>query len=386
MFVSIACAMLTISGASLAQPSPAAEEAAASAANRGTPDARPDSGTANETYTQDELDALLAPVALYPDALLSQLLMASTYPLEVVEADRFMRQNAGLQGEALDDALAKKRWDPSVQSLAGYPKVLAMMSEKLEWTEQLGNAVLEDEGRVMDTVQSLRRRARAAGHLESTAEQKVVTEQDTIVIEPTQRDVVYVYDYDPAWVYGAYWYAAAASYYGRYYGGYSYSVSVSYSSYRISSNHWSGSHADWSNRRLSVDGRDNRFWSQSARAQGANGAWQHDGLHRRGVDYPSAATRERFGGGQGPDRVAGPRGGPGDPRASVAGTPRGGPASGLGPPRAPPGAGVGALRGEPGGAGLASMRPPPFAGGPSGMPSMPSMPPMPGPPPLPGPH
>ncbi|HUP06581.1 MAG TPA: DUF3300 domain-containing protein [Caldimonas sp.] len=383
--MSVVCAMLAISGASLAQPSLPAAEASTRDANRGASDARPESGAANEAYTQDELDALLTPVALYPDALLSQLLMASTYPLEVVEADRFMRQNAGLQGEALDDALAKKRWDPSVQSLAGYPKVLAMMSEKLEWTERLGNAVLEDEGRVMDTVQSLRRRARAAGHLESTAEQKVVTERDTIVIEPTQKDVVYVYDYDPAWVYGAYWSAAAASYYGRYYGGYSYSVSVSYSTYRISSNHWNGSRADWSNRRLSVEGHDNRFWSQSAHAAGANGAWQHDGLHRRGVDYPNAATRERFGG-AGPDRVAGPRGPSGDPWTSGPGTPRDRPGSGLGPPHAGAGAGVGALRGEPGGAGLASLRPPPFAGGPSGMPNMPSMPPMPGPPPLPGPH
>ena len=372
---SIACALLGISGVAVGQSS-AVVAAAASGAHRGPPDASRGTSAASAAISEEELDALLAPIALYPDALLSQVLMASTYPLEIVEAERFVRHNPKLQGEALDEALATKRWDPSVQSLAGYPKVLAMMSERLEWTERLGNAVLEDESRVMDAVQSLRARAYAAGKLESTAEQKVVREKETIVIEPRQRDVVYVYDYDPAWVYGAYWSTAAAYYYGRYYGGTSYSVSVSYSSYRISANHWNGSRADWNERRLAVDGRDNRFWSQTDRAQG--GAWQHDSLHRRGVDYPSDAMRQRFGE-PGPNRQAGspPGGLAGDPRAAGAGLPQRGPGAGLEPPRGGPG----------GPGGPMSPHAPQFPGGLSGMPSMPSMPPMPpGPPPLPGPH
>jgi hypothetical protein len=180
--------------------------------------------TRDASVSQEELDALLAPIALYPDGLLGQVLMASTYPLEVVEAERFLNQNPGLRGEALDEALVKKNWDPSVRSLAAYPRVLIMMSEKLEWTGRLGNAFLEDQGRVMDTVQNLRRRAEAAGNLKSNAEQSVVHDKETIVIESTQTEVVYVPVYDAAVVYGA-WYEAYY-YYHRYYG-YA-SVSVSY--------------------------------------------------------------------------------------------------------------------------------------------------------------
>ncbi len=249
---------------------------------------------AEPSLSQEELDALLAPIALYPDGLLSQVLMASTYPLEVVQAERFVKQNPELRGDALDEALAKKNWDPSVQSLAAYPKVLIMMSERLEWTERLGSALLEDQGRVMDTVQSLRKRAEQAGNLKSTIEHRVVHEKETIVIEPSQKETVYVYEYDPAWVYGAYWYAAASYYYDRYYGRYSYSVGASYSSYRISGNHWGWARADWHDRHLSVDGRDNRFWNAAAREQMARGAWQHDASHRAGAGYPTAAMRDRF--------------------------------------------------------------------------------------------
>jgi len=124
----------------------------------------PDYGNAQPAtqLPQDQLDSLLAPIALYPDQLLSQVLMASTYPLDVVEAARFVQQNPGLKGEALDQALATKAWDPSVQSLAAFPQVLAMMNDKLDWTQQLGDAFLANEAQVMQTVQSLRGRAQAA--------------------------------------------------------------------------------------------------------------------------------------------------------------------------------------------------------------------------------
>ncbi|HEY1459882.1 MAG TPA: DUF3300 domain-containing protein, partial [Casimicrobiaceae bacterium] len=122
---------------------------------------------------QDQLDALLAPIALYPDQLLSQVLMASTYPLDVVAAARFVQQNPGLQGDALNQALADKPWDPSVLSLTAFPQVLAMMNDKLEWTQQLGDAFLANEPQVMQTVQSLRARAQAAGNLQSTPQQNV---------------------------------------------------------------------------------------------------------------------------------------------------------------------------------------------------------------------
>jgi hypothetical protein len=156
-------------------------------------------------YSQDELDQLLAPIALYPDQLLAQVLIASTYPFEVALAARFVQQNPGLAGDALDEALAQRNWDPSVQSLAAFPQVLAMMNERLDWTQQLGDAFLADEQRVMDTVQSLRRRAENAGNLYSTPQQTVMSEQNQITIQPTQPDIVYVPVYDPQVIYGPWW-------------------------------------------------------------------------------------------------------------------------------------------------------------------------------------
>jgi hypothetical protein len=322
-------------------------------------------GAGEPSVSKEELDALLAPVALYPDGLLSQVLMASTYPLEIVEAERFLKQNPELRGEALDEAVAKKNWDPSVQSLTAYPKVVIMMSEKLEWTERLGNAFLEDQGRVMDTVQALRKRAEAAGNLKSNEQQSVVHDREAIVIEPSQTEVVYVVDYDPAVVYGAYWAAAAGYYYGRYYGAYSYSVSASYTSYHVSGNHWGWSRANWHDRNLSVDGRGNRFWNGAGRSE-AQGAWQHDALHRRGAEYPTSALRDQF---RGPQNAA-VRPGDGRPGAGPQGAGPGAPSSLAG--RAPPNGPAGALGGgRPGPAG------PDLAHGPfgSGMPGLPSMPP-----------
>lgn len=113
---------------------------------------------------QEELDQLLAPIALYPDSLVSQILMASTYPLEVVHADRFAKQNKNLKGDALAKALEKQSWDPSVKSLVNFPQVLTMMSEKLDWTQKLGDAFLAQQKQVLATIQSLRAKAVAAGN------------------------------------------------------------------------------------------------------------------------------------------------------------------------------------------------------------------------------
>ncbi|MDH4059559.1 MAG: DUF3300 domain-containing protein, partial [Aquincola sp.] len=126
------------------------------------------------TYSQDLLDSLLAPVALYPDELLAQVLMASTYPLDVVAATRFVQANRGLKGDALAQAIEGKNWDPSVVSLTGFPQVLEMMNDKLDWMQQLGDAFLADEAAVLRTVQGLRAKAQAAGNLKSTEQQKVV--------------------------------------------------------------------------------------------------------------------------------------------------------------------------------------------------------------------
>jgi hypothetical protein len=164
-------------------------------------------------FKQEELDQLLAPIALYPDSLIAQILMGSTFPLEVVQADRFAKQNANLKGDALTKALESQNWDPSVKSLVNFPQVLTMMSEKLDWTQKLGNAFLAQQKPVMDTIQSLRAKAQAAGNLKTTKEQTVIVEQKIIKIESASPQVIYVPTYNPAVVYGAWVYPAYPPYY-----------------------------------------------------------------------------------------------------------------------------------------------------------------------------
>src|SRR5262245_16263822 len=167
----------------------------------------------------EEIEQLVAPIALYPDSLVSQILMASTYPLEVVEADRWVKQNANLKGDALGSALDKQSWDPSVKSLVQFPKVLSGMSEKLDLTQKMGDAFLAQQKDVLDAVQRLRAKAQAAGNLKTTNEQKVIVEQPTptqqttvIKIEPANPQVVYVPQYNPTVVYGAWPYPAYPPY------------------------------------------------------------------------------------------------------------------------------------------------------------------------------
>ncbi|HMF50189.1 MAG TPA: DUF3300 domain-containing protein, partial [Candidatus Saccharimonadales bacterium] len=164
-------------------------------------------------FKQEELDQVLAPIALYPDALVSQILIASTYPLEIVQADRFAKQNASLKGDALTKALEAQTWDPSVKSLVNFPQIVTMMSEKLDWTQKLGDAFLGQQKEVMDTVQSLRAKAQAAGNLKTTKEQTVIVEQKIIRIEPASPQVIYVPAYNPTVVYGAWPYPAYPPYY-----------------------------------------------------------------------------------------------------------------------------------------------------------------------------
>lgn len=153
-------------------------------------------------YSDAELEQLLAPVALYPDALLTQVLMASTYPLEVVEAARWSRAHAGLIGDEAVRAAADRGWDPSVTSLLAFPHLLARLDEQLAWTRQLGEAFLAQEADVMDAVQRLRRRAHAAGHLLGDERVRVIDDGSTLVIEYADPRVVYVPYYDPWVVYG----------------------------------------------------------------------------------------------------------------------------------------------------------------------------------------
>ena len=177
-------------------------------------------GGGNPVLKQEELDQLLAPIALYPDSLLTQILMASTYPLEVVQANRWATQNKNMKGDALAKALEEQPWDPSVKSLVNFPQVLTMMSDKLDLTQKLGDAFLNQQKDVMNTIQKLRAKAKAAGNLKTTKEQVVKVEQEVIIIESPSPEVVYVPSYNPTVVYGAWAYPAypPAPYYPPGYG------------------------------------------------------------------------------------------------------------------------------------------------------------------------
>jgi Protein of unknown function (DUF3300) len=152
--------------------------------------------------TSDELDQLVAPIALYPDALVAQILAASTYPTEVVEADRWLQQHPQVQGETLAQSVNGQSWQPSVKAVASFPSVLAMMDQNLSWTSALGEAYVREPQNVMDAVQAMRGRAQQAGNLQSTSQENVATDAGTITIEPTDPEVVYVPEYDPWLVYG----------------------------------------------------------------------------------------------------------------------------------------------------------------------------------------
>jgi hypothetical protein len=149
-----------------------------------------------------ELDQLVAPIALYPDELVAQILAAATYPAEVVEAERWMQANAGLKGDALGNAANTQPWDNSVKALVQFPPVLAMMDKNLSWTSSLGEAYMNDSQAVMGAVQQMRAQAQHAGNLKSTPQENVTDEGQTIAIEPAEPDVVYVPEYDPWLVYG----------------------------------------------------------------------------------------------------------------------------------------------------------------------------------------
>ena len=159
-------------------------------------------------YSPEQLDAILAPIALYPDVLLTQVLMASGFPLQLIEAARWAQANRGVTGQALERALANRNWDPSVKSLVPFPAVLAQMTGNLEWLQDLGVAALQQQPDVLDSVQRLRQRAEAAGNLRSTAQQVVRTEERYIYIEPAQPELVYVPAYNPVETYGTWAYPA----------------------------------------------------------------------------------------------------------------------------------------------------------------------------------
>ena len=258
---------------------------------------------------QEELEQVLAPIALHPDPLVSQILMASTYPLEVVQAERWAKQNASLKGDALTKALESQNWDPSVKSLVNFPQVLTMMSEKLDWTTKLGDAFLADQKKVMDTIQSLRAKAQASGNLKTTKEQTVIVEEKIIKIEPASPQVVYVPTYNPTVVYGAWPYPAYPPYY-YYPPGYvatsmfAFGAGVAMGAawgYAWGNCNWNGGDVDIDvNRNTNINNNINRDQAkQKLQERGqvnqkGQGKFQHDPEHRKGVSYRDQGTAQKF--------------------------------------------------------------------------------------------
>jgi hypothetical protein len=252
------------------------------------------------SYSQGQIDQLLAPIALYPDQLVGQILMASTYPLEVVEAQRWLQDpnNAALKGDDLANAMEQQPWDPSVKSLTAFPQVLNMMNGNLQWTEQLGDAFLAQQPAVTAEVQHLRQQAQATGNLKSTPQQTVETQGTAIAIEPAQPQVVYVPVYNPSVVYGSWAYPAYPPYYfpSYYYPGavfvggglIGFGIGVA-----VIDPLWGWWRWDWHHHHIDID--DHRFAELNhGRAGFRGGVWQHDPDHRRGVPYRNAATSARF--------------------------------------------------------------------------------------------
>ena len=254
--------------------------------------------------SQEKLDSLLAPVALYPDDLLTQVLIASTYPLDVVAAARFVKENRDLKGSALDAAVSDKNWDPSVQSLTAFPQTLEMMNDKLDWTQELGDAFLEDEQRVMQTVQNLRQRADQAGNLQSNSQQTIVREQTTIIIEPARTEVVYVPTYDPTVIYGHWWAPHYPPYYWRppsyYYppGGLFMAGLIGFGiAMAINDNHWGWCRPHWRGGSININiNKNNVFIKRNAqfRDRVSGGNWRHNPSQRKGVAYRDTRTREKY--------------------------------------------------------------------------------------------
>jgi hypothetical protein len=251
-------------------------------------------------FGQEELDQMLAPIALYPDSLLAQILMAATYPLEVVQADRWAKANRNLRGDQLNDALDQNDWDPSVKALVPFPQVLSMMSERLEWTQKLGDAFLDQQDEVMDTVQRLRARAEAAGNLSDTAEQRVIAEDGEIIIEPAQPEVVYVPVYDPTVIYGPWWYPAFPPFFFPpppglvIVRGFGFWTGITVGrAWGYAWGRW-----DWRNHYVNVNVNRNININRSINITRTNiqtTRWRHDASHRKGVTYRNEATRERYG-------------------------------------------------------------------------------------------
>jgi hypothetical protein len=327
-----------------------------------------------QPFKREELDQMLAPIALYPDDLLSQILMAASYPLEVVEAARWSKANPTLKGDAAVAAVKDKTWDVSVKSLVAFPDVLAQMNEHLDWIQKLGDAMISQQADVADSIQRLRGRASAAGNLQTTPQQTVTTQGsgDNIqyIIQPTNPEVIYAPSYNPSWAYGQWpypsyppvWYPFG----GALMSGMLWGAGIAAAGAMFGGWNWGGYGNSYSNINVNRAVNIDRNFDRNQIGQG--GRWQHQVDHRKGVAYRDPTTRQQFGQ-QRPGAAqrqefrgrleSGPRPG-GGPAGGGAQRPGGGPGPGGAGPRPGggagvaqrPGAGGGGVQQRPGGGGV----------------------------------
>jgi hypothetical protein len=260
----------------------------------------------------DQLDSLVAPIALYPDPMLSQTLVASTYPLEIIQLQQWLLKNKNLKDKELAEAVKKQNWDPSIQAMASLPDVVKQMAENIKWTTDLGNAFLAQQSDVMDAVQRMRKKAQEKGNLKSSEQQKVETKvvenKQVIVIQQASPEVVYVPSYNPTVVYGAPVYAYPPITYpppGYYAAGMAISFGVGVAMGAAWGGGW-GYGCGWGHNDVDVNVNNN--YVRNSNRQNVNNVnrpsnqpaggnkWQHNSQHRGGAPYSDRATANKYGG------------------------------------------------------------------------------------------
>ncbi len=310
--LSIGCILLMAGTAALAQtqaPPPAQAQAQ------------------SQTFAPQQLDNLVAPIALYPDPLLGQVLAASTYPVELVEAQQWLQANSALQGTQLTDAARQQSWDASVQALVAMPDVLSLLNKDIHWTTDLGNAFLAQPSDVMASVQRMRARAQSNGKLQSNQEETVTTQtqngQQAIEIQPADPQVIYVPQYDPAYVWGAPGWGAYPSLYYPYYG-YGWYPPIRIGLFFGGWGGWGwggwgwGWGPNWFGGGLFINagfynhygyGFGGVYAGRFGAGFAGRTAWAHDAAHRMGAAYPNGALNNRYGAASQASRMAAGRSG-----------------------------------------------------------------------------
>jgi len=292
--VAIACAALLSSGnAARAQTEPAAPPAV-------QPSESPEPEAPK--IPNDQLDSLVAPIALYPDALLAQTLAASTYPLEIIQLQQWLQKNKTLKGQALADAVAKQTWDPSVQSMAGIPDAVQRLAGNIQWTTDLGNAFLAQQQDVMDAVQRMRAKAQGKGALKTSKEQTVETQKvqgdkEVIVIQQPNPQVVYVPSYDPAVVYGPPAYPYYPYSYPGYVPGMGLALGTGIALGAAWANNWGN--CNWNNGgdiNINNNNNFNRTNVNNSNRTSNRSNWQHNPQHRGPAPYSNRSTANKYGG------------------------------------------------------------------------------------------